>query len=172
MKTSSISRAAGTLAVVAGLVAMSAGPASAVVRDVDSVTVNGSHSDFGVGPLVSNHPSSAGTLTWDEATNTAGKPITGRLTGTVWWSDTSSGGCALVRIRMYNTQGATLATAKSVPVCRTGSGAPRSTAVNIAVSSTTVHRMVITTQIAPVGTGPFTNDTSVERFWGQIGALD
>ena len=168
MKTSSISRAARTLALVAGLAAMSASPASAVVRDVDYVTVNGAHADFGVGPLVDNHPTGPGKLTWDEATNAPGKPVTGRLTGTVWRSDTS-GGCALVRIRMYDTEGLTLATAKSAPVCRTTIGAP----VNIAVTSKTVHRMVITTQIAAKEAGPFKNDTSVVRYWGQIdGVLD
>ncbi|HEX8509589.1 MAG TPA: hypothetical protein VF635_08865 [Propionibacteriaceae bacterium] len=171
MKTSSVRRAATAVALVAGISAGAAGSAQGVVRDVDTVTINGPHADFGFGALVNGHPSSSGTLTWDEATNQPNKPITARLKGTVWWSDTSSGGCAQVRLRVYSTANQPLATAKSAKVCRIGSGAPKSLPVDISVISNVAHKVVITTQIGASAEATFRNEKSEVRYWGQIGGV-
>ena len=161
-------RAAGALAVALGLVGVAANPASAVVRDVDSVRINGAKADFGVGPFVDHHPSGPGTLTWDEATNAPGKRVTGTLKGTVWWDDSSSGGCARVRIRLYGTGAEILHTKWSDAACRVGGGAAKSAPVNIAVWHNRSHRAVITTQIAATENSDYHNQQSLERYWGQI----
>lgn len=163
-------RAAATLAAVAGLVALTANPAAAVVRDVDDVRINSSIADFGAGPFINHAPSGSGKLTWDERTNTTGKPVTARLTGTVWWDDPGTG-CALVRLRIYDTNNNTLATVKSAPACRVGSGGPRAQQVNVAVTSRVVHRAVVTTQVAASVNGPFTNKKSQVHHWGQINGV-
>jgi hypothetical protein len=175
MKTSSIRRAATVATLVAGISMGAAGSAQAVVRDVDpfKIAVWLGKADFGRGNHLWGSPERNGVLIWDESTN--GRNVTATLSGRVYWDDVTSGGCARIRMRLYTTSGTLAGTAYSAAACRSGgwTGTVPHRAVNLSLNSLTAHKVVVTAQKAPGGSGPWTNEESVTRYLGQLnGVID
>jgi hypothetical protein len=158
------------IAVMAGVGIVGAGPASAVVRDVDSVYIAGilGQADFGSGGHAGGQPLAAGNLTWDDQ----GTQTAARLTGRVFWDDLFSGGCARVRMSLYNTSGTLMDTKYSGKACRAGSGSVVSKSVDLTLSAAHAHKVVVTTQKAASATSPFSNVGSQTRYNGQVNGVD
>jgi hypothetical protein len=158
------------IAVMAGVGIAGAGPASADVRDNDSVYIAGfgSQADFGSGGHAGGQPLGAGNLAWDvQEERTAA-----RLTGRVYWDDLFSGGCARVRVRLYNTSGVRVDTQYSGKACRSGSGSVVSKPVDLTLSTAHAHKVVVTTQKAASATSPFSNVDSQTWYFGQVNGVD
>lgn len=174
MNTTTLRRAAAVTALVAGFTAATAGSAQAVVRDTDpfKIATQWGKADFGSGAHVLGAPKYPGLLSWDESSD--GRTVTAKLTGRVYWDDVTSGGCARVRMRLYNTSGALSGTVYSAAACRAGgwTGDVTSRSVNMSRASETANKVVVTTQKAPGPGGDYVNVGSVTRYWGEVNGLD
>ena len=166
MKAFSIRRLATALGIAAAVVGIATGSASASVVDTDTLKIWQGKADFGNGWHVGGAPTGDARLTWDKGSST----ITVTLSGTVYWDDILSGGCARVRYRLYTTSGSIASTVYSTPVCRAGSGNPFSQPPQRTYTKSLSHPQAfkahIVAQKAPGSGGPWTNDGGETRFYG------
>lgn len=164
-----------------GSLAAAASPGT--LRDTDRPLINGRQADFGTGGLnvsLSRQPNNAGTLTWHQTQATAStnlvqaKPsvFTARLTGRVYWDDALAGGCARVRVILYNTNGTVADSKVSGSACQIGPNfTPPSKPVDLTVKSINAHKVVITTQIGPDAAAPssaYRNTAHQTWYFGQV----
>ena len=156
-------------ALATGALTLAAAPAHAEVIDTDGVriAVHLGKADFGNDDHWFGAPQNDGKLTW----NDAGSTRTGTLTGKVYWDDGLSGGCARVKMTLFDSAGHQVGQATSGSACKAGGGLA-SRSVTLKVSSAKAHRAVITTQAAPGINGPWKSVGSQTRHYGQVGGTD
>lgn len=174
MRTSSVHRTTAAMALVAGVIMLGASPASAVIRDTDPVKIAapGGKADFGSGGHHLGAPDGSGRLSFDDLTDSPKNTIRVTLTGRVYWDDGSSGGCALVRMRIFSLSGAKLTTVYSEPVCRVGDGVVKSRSVSISSSQRRAHKVVIATLQSTTKNGPYDLVRSATRYYGEVNGHD
>lgn len=165
MKAFSIRRFATALGIATAVLSIATSSASASVVDADTLKIWQGHADFGTGLHLGGAPTGNAQLTWDKGSST----ITAKLSGTVYWDDIFSGGCARVRYRLYTTSGSIASTVYSTPVCRAGSGnpfiQPPQKTYTASLSHPQAFKAHIVTQKAPGSGGPWTNDGGETRYY-------
>jgi hypothetical protein len=176
--TSASARPTGTGNAPANNASVAAAAAVGTLRDTDRPLMNGGQADFGTGGLnvsLSRQPNSAGTLTWHQslATPTTPSIITAHLTGRVYWDDVLSGGCARVRLSLFDTNGVSAGDpVYSHTVCQIGlSGTAPSKSVDLSFKSINAHRALVTTQIganASTLSSEYVNTAKQSWYFGQV----
>lgn len=166
MFTTSMRRVSIVAAIAAGIVGAAAPSASAVPPiDVDTIRISGGRADFGDGLHILGKPSGDATVAWRQSGSTIGATVT----GTVYYDDASQGGCARVRVGMYDYSGNRVRPdVNSDVACRTGTGSVATAAVSKSLSQTgspKPYRVKVTTQVGPGSGATFTDTSSANVYF-------
>jgi hypothetical protein len=108
-----------------------------------------------------------GKLSWD----VSGSARTGTLTGTEYWDDLFSGGCARVVLALHDSAGNRVDRAISKEVCG-ATGGLQAKNITLKVSSPQAHHAIVSTQAAPSPNGPWKQTGSKTVRLGQPGGVD